>query len=125
MSSSGQAGKTVGRLLIILLVILLLVGAVYGRYRLLRSSLQKRLGETDGRKLAISVYRQADRLRRFGAEMPDDIRQTAEKAAFSQHEISEEEKKACLSSLEHLTDETWKSLNKRQQFVFQYLFANK
>ena len=125
MSSSGQAGKVVGRLLIILLVILLLVGAVYGRYRLLRSSLQKRLGETDGRKLAISVYRQADRLRRWGAEMPDDIRQTAEKAAFSQHEISEEEKKACLSSLEHLTDETWKSLNKRQQFVFQYLFANK
>ncbi|MBQ6427900.1 MAG: hypothetical protein IJK03_03915, partial [Oscillospiraceae bacterium] len=77
-----------------------------------------------GRKCAIAAYRQADRLRRWGAEMPADIRRTAEKAAFSQHEISEEERKACLKSLDRLTDETWKSLNRRQKLVFRYLFGN-
>ena len=123
-SSSGKAGKVLRHLLLVLGVILLLFAAVYGWYRLMRSRLQARLKDPDGRKCAIAAYRQADRLRRWGAEMPADIRRTAEKAAFSQHEISDEERKACLKSLERLTDETWKSLNRRQKLVFRYLFGN-
>ncbi len=123
-SSSGKAVQAVRRILLVLAVILLIIGAVYGRYCLMRSSLRKRLQDPDGRKCVIAAYRQADRLRRWGGEMPDDIRRTAEKAAFSQHEISDEERKACLSSLDRLTDETWKSLNGRQKFAFRYLFGN-
>ena len=116
--------RTVLRLLWIPAGLLLLAAAVYGRYRLLRSGLRKRLNDTDGRRVAISVYRQADRLRRWGAEMPAVIRATAEKAAFSQHEISREEQKACLSALNRLTNETYQSLTKRGKFAFRYLFGN-
>ena len=123
-SSGGKIGRILSRILIIPAVILLIAGVLYGRYRYLRSRLQKHLTQKDGRAVAISAYRQAERLRRWGVEMPAAIRTTAEKAAFSQHEISEEEKNACLSALNHVTNETWKSLNRRQQFAFRYLFGN-
>ena len=122
--ASGRLPVLLLRLLLIPAGILLLAAAVYGRYRFLRSRLQKRLSVTNGRLLAVAAYRQADRLCRWGAEIPAVIRTTAEKAAFSQHEINEEEQKAVLSALNRLTNETYASLTTRQKLAFQYLFGN-
>ena len=104
--------------------LLLLASAFYGRYVLLRKRMEKRLSEPDGRVRVIHIYQQAERLGRYGAEMPPVIRAAAEKAAFSQHEISAEEQDACLSALSKLTDETWKSLSGKQRFFFRFLSGN-
>ncbi len=122
-SSDGLLSRIL-RILMIPAGLLLLASAFYGRYVLLRSRMEKRLSEPDGRIRVIHIYRQAERLGRYGAEMPPVIRAAAEKAAFSQHEISAEEQDACLSALSKLTDETWKSLSGKKRFFFRFLSGN-
>ena len=64
---------------------------VFGRYLILRKLLQSRLNDPDGKKRCVNFYRQAQRVLRYGGEMPQELQQYAEKARFSQHDISQEE----------------------------------
>ncbi|MER2235967.1 MAG: hypothetical protein ABS901_06415, partial [Candidatus Limivicinus sp.] len=124
-AASTSTARTLIRIVLWLLGLPALLAAfLYARYALLRFRRKTRFASAGNNQKAIMLYRDALRVSSFGAEVPVSIRVPAEKAAFSQHEITEAEKKACISALDRVTEETWKSLNRRQQFAFRYLFGN-
>ena len=102
-----------------------LTAAVGGRYLILRELLRRRLAEPDGRKRAVNLYRQAERVLRYGGEMPEELQQTAEKARFSQHEITEEELARGRELLDGLTAEVEGGLSRWKRFAFRVLSGNR
>lgn len=94
--------------------------------RLLRLRMnQSRISQPDRKKAAVWVWKTASRAARFGIEVPEDITACAEKAAFSQHGISEEELHAVQKELRKMLDSCYKSLSPVKRFVFKYFFALK
>ena len=85
---------------------------------------KKQLTSADRNRKAVLLYRLASRVSAFGSDIPDTIRITAEKAAFSQHEITPEEYRLCSVALEQMTQETYSSLSKWKKFVFRFLYGN-
>ena len=90
----------------------------------MKHALRRRLSEQDGRRCAVNIYRQAERILRYGGEMPSSIRITAEKASFSLHEISEEELRECRSALDTLTADCLDGLTGWKKLCFRYFSAN-
>ena len=107
-------------LLIVLGVLAALALAVVTPYVLLRRRLRRWLSEPDGRRRAICQYRQAQRVLRFGGEMPKAVQTAAEKASFSPHSISEEELQSSLDALNELTEQVYRSLSPLRRLVFRY-----
>ena len=101
-----------------------LFALMFVRYLVLRGLLRHRLSDPDGKKRAVSYYRQAERVLRYGGEMPAFLQETAEKARFSQHEISEEELRQSSVLLEELTQSVYDSLNRRKKLLFRYVSGN-
>ena len=97
---------------------------LFGRYNWLRFRIKKQLTAADRNRKAVLLYRLASRVSAFGSDIPDTIRITAEKAAFSQHEITPEEYRLCSAALEQMTQETYSSLSKWKKFVFRFLYGN-
>ena len=97
---------------------------IFGRYLILRRLLQARLNDPDGKKRAVNFYRQAERVLRYGGEMPPELQQCAEKARFSQHEISQEELQRCAALLEELTQSVAEGLSRRRKLLFHYGSGN-
>ena len=94
--------------------------------RLLRLRLnQSRISQPDRKKAAVWVWKTASRAARFGPEVPESITACAEKAAFSQHGISEEELLAVQKELQNTLDICYNSLSPVKRFVFKYFFALK
>ena len=94
--------------------------------RLLRLRLnQSRITQPDRKKAAVWVWKTASRAARFGPELPEAITACAEKAAFSQHGISEEELHAVQKELRKMLDSCYNSLSPVKRFVFKYFFALK
>ena len=96
----------------------------FGRYLILRRLLQSRLSDPDGKKRAVNYYRQAERVLRYGGEMPQDLQTVAEKARFSQHEINEEELQRCAQQLDELTQSVAAGLSRRKKLLFRYASGN-
>ena len=101
-----------------------LAALIFGRYLILRKVLQARLCDPDGKKRCVNFYRQAERVLRYGGEMPSELQQCAEKARFSQHEISEEELQRCAAQLEELTRSVAEGLSRRKKLLFRYGSGN-
>ena len=101
-----------------------LAALIFGRYLILRKLLQARLCDPDGKKRCVNFYRQAERVLRYGGEMPSELQQCAEKARFSQHEISEEELQRCAAQLEELTRSVAEGLSRRKKLLFRYGSGN-
>ena len=97
-----------------------LVAAAVGRYALLRGRLRRQFSEPDGRRRAVYLYRQAQRVLRFGGEMPEAIQTAAEKASFSPHSISEEELQRSMEALNTLTDQVQRGLSPLRRLLFRY-----
>ena len=94
--------------------------------RLLRLRLnQSRISQPDRKKAAVWVWKTASRAARFGIEVPENITACAEKAAFSQHGISEEELHAVQKELRKMLDNCYNGLSPVKRFVFKYFFALK
>ncbi len=121
---ASESEGTAGAVLKLLLALLLLAGLFFGRYAVLRAVLKKRLQNPDCKRTAVNLYRQADRVLRYGGEMPDILRETAEKARFSQHEISPEELQACRDALQKLTQTVFESLSAKRRFFFRFWTGN-
>ncbi len=108
-----------------ILALCVLAGLFFGRYAILRAGLAKRLQVPDSRKRAVNYYRQAERLSRFGLRMPDNIREIAEKASFSRHEIGQEELADSAETLRRETETLYASLRPWKKFLFRFWYANR
>ena len=107
-----------------LAVLAAVAALIFGRYLILRKLLQTRLSDPDGKKRAVNLYRQAERVLRYGGEMPQELQQCAEKARFSQHEIGEEELQQCAEKLEELTQSVAEGLTRGQKLLFRFGSGN-
>ena len=97
--------------------------AAVGRYLLLKKRLRRWLSEPDGRRRAVLLYRQAQRVLRFGGEMPEAILAAAEKASFSPHIIRDEELSRSMEALNELTDRVQADLHPLRRLLFRYLLG--
>ena len=92
--------------------------------RLLRLRLrQRRISHPDRKKAAVWVWKTAVKASRYGAELPESITACAEKAAFSQHGISEEELHAVQNELKQMLDDCYNGLSPVKSFIFKFFFA--
>ena len=107
----------------LLLVILALPAVAALWYGAARLHFLSSIRDRDGRRAAIACWRYAEKLGRYGAEMPDEIRRIAEKAAFSSHLILREETDVSRSALLTLIDQTYGQLSPMQKFVFRFLLG--
>ena len=107
-----------------LAVLAAITALVFGRYLILRKLLQSRLNDPDGKKRCVNFYRQAQRVLRYGGEMPQELQQYAEKARFSQHDISEEELQRCAGQLDELTRSVAAGLKPWKKLLFRYGSGN-
>lgn len=107
-------------LLTVLGVLAVAALAVVGRYLFVRNRLRRRLNEADGRLRAVYLYREAQRVLRFGGEMPEAVLTAAEKASFSPHSISDEELSRSLEALNALTERVQADLSPLRRLMFRY-----
>ena len=125
---SGSAPRAASPILrAVLTTLLVLAGLsvlVFGRYFILRKLLQSRLSDPDGNRRAVNLYRQAERVLRYGGEMPKPMLETAEKARFSQHEVSGEELQQCSELLAQLTAAVSKNLKPWKRILFRFWSGN-
>ena len=109
-----------------LILLLMMIFSLLPVSRLLRLRLrQSRISQSDRKKAAVWIWKTASRATRFGAEVPESITACAEKAAFSQHEISEEELHAMQNELKQMLDGCYAGLSPLRKFAFKYCCALK
>ncbi|MCI7135912.1 MAG: transglutaminase-like domain-containing protein [Candidatus Limivicinus sp.] len=111
------------------LTLILLLGAIFSLLpvsRLMRLRLrQRRISQPDRKKAAVWVWRTAVKASRYGAEVPESITACAEKAAFSQHGISDEELHAVQNELKQMLDDCYNGLSPVKSFIFKFFSALK
>lgn len=103
------------------LVLVLLCSALPLRRMVILSFRNRRFEQKDTRKAVIAMYRTALEAERYGAELPERLVQSAERAAFSQHAISAEEVEACRDQLYILLKSSYLKQNTWQKLRFKYL----
>ena len=122
--NDGSSGALLLRIVLWLLGLpALLAGLLYVRYSLLRFRHRHRFASADTNQKAILVYREALRVSSFGAEVPESIRIPAEKAAFSQHELTDDEFSSSYDAFEKMVSDTYSSLSKWKQIQFRFLYG--
>ena len=111
------------------LTLILLLGVIFSLLpvsRLLRLRLrQRRISQPDRKKAAVWVWKTAVKASRYGAELPESITACAEKAAFSQHGISDEELHAVQNELKQMLDNCYNGLSPVKSFLFKFFSALK
>ena len=111
------------------LTLILLLGVIFSLLpvsRLLRLHLrQRRISQPDRKKAAVWVWKTAVKASRYGAELPESITACAEKAAFSQHGISDEELHAVQNELKQMLDDCYNGLSPVKSFLFKFFSALK
>ena len=104
-----------------LLGLLLLLAALPGWYGLRRLIYRQQLRQYDGGKAAVAIWRYAEKVCAYGAEMPEAVKTCAEKAVFSNHSISREELKTSEAALLTLIGAVYPTLRPLQKFRFRFL----
>ena len=111
------------------LTLILLLAVIFSLLpvsRLLRLRLrQRRISQPDRKKAAVWVWRTAVKASRYGAELPESITACAEKAAFSQHDISQEELLQVQNQLKQMLDDCYNGLSPVKSFLFKFFSALK
>lgn len=111
------------------LTLILLLGVIFSLVpvsRLLRLRLrQRRISQPDRKKAAVWVWKTAVKASRYGAELPESITACAEKAAFSQHDISQEELLQVQNQLKQMLDDCYNGLSPVKSFLFKFFSALK
>lgn len=121
--SDGKQNKdnTTARNRILLIVIPILLVSILPLRRLTARALLKRAyHQEDHRKAAVAVYRSAVYIGKLGASIPEQIEITAEKARFSNHEITEEEINENLILLEETTRTLYSQLKPLNKLQLKY-----
>ena len=106
-----------------ILILAAILGLFYCRYRILRFRLNRRLNSAENGIRTVNCYLYAEKLASVYGSVPPVIKNTAEKARFSQHEITDAELSACMNALTALKDECFSSLSRSKQWLYRYLFG--
>ena len=111
------------------LTLILLLWAIFSLLpvsRLLRLRLrQRRISQPDRKKAAVWVWKTAVKASHYGAELPESITACAEKAAFSQHDISQEELLQVQNQLKQMLDDCYNGLSPVKSILFKFFSALK
>ena len=111
---------------LLLALLLLFVLSILPVVRLLRLKLMRsRIAQPDRQKAAVWVWKYASKVSKFSTKIPDTITICAEKAAFSQHGISETELRNVQNELLEMIDGCFNSLSGIKKLIFKFLFALK
>ena len=124
-SSSGAAlSYALSRILFVLLCLAGLSALVFLRRLLLLRWRLHQYTQRNTKKAVIYMYRLAERTAVFGQKIPVSLQHTAEKAAFSAHPITEEERLICQNELEELLSRCQDGLSfwKKLRFLYLYVF---
>ena len=122
-TSDGKQNKDnkTARNRILLLLIPILLVSILPLWRLTaRAILKRAYHQEDRRKAAVAVYRSAIYIRKLGASIPEQIEITAEKARFSNHEITEEEINENLILLEDAIHSLYSQLKPLNKLHLKY-----
>ena len=105
---------------------ILVIAAILPLWRLfLRLRMQSRLSRKDSRRAAVTIWQYAAKAAKFGAKIPFSLRNTAEKASFSKHPISQEELNESRALLQELLENTYAGLSPWRKFVYRFLYGLK
>lgn len=94
-------------------------------YWLARARFLTQIRNPDGRRGVLACWRYAKRVSSFGAEIPEDIVNLAEKVTFSLHTIKREELELCRTELLALIGQVYPSLSSLRRFCFRFLLGLK
>ena len=122
--ASGNASYFLNVLVRVLSVPALIIFLFFARFLLLSYIRSQRFTSADTNQKIILLYQDAQRLKLYGADIPDTVSRLAEKAAFSQHQIQAEEVATCIKILTKLSQDTYSSLNIWRRFLFRYYHVN-
>lgn len=89
---------------------------------LIKSLRYKRWDKLNNNRYAISVFKYSRRLEAMGVPMPEDVDRLAKKARFSQHSLTNEERRLVERSITQQCSGI-KSLSKGKQFLLAYVLA--
>lgn len=122
-SAALQRQTTERRLMLLFAVFVLPVAFVLLRRAAILALHRHSVEQQDTHKAVVAVYRMAEKISRFGAEIPQDIIRCAEKAAFSAHEITQDEAVSCRAHLHLMQHRVYSSQTRWNRFRFKYLKA--
>ena len=71
----------------------------------------------------IAAYRYGERLLFWGGKVDDTVRELAGKARFSQHTLTEEERRAAWDAVERTAGETERRLSWWKRLAFRWLWG--
>lgn len=120
--SADTKGDSILLRILICIVLLLLIPL---RRLLLRRFWQLRLERADSSKAAVALWKRSQALRRFGADVPKQIENCAEKAYFSAKGTTKEELDACKALFEAECQKLYSTLPLWKKFLFRFVFALK
>ena len=125
-ASSGAAlSYALYRILFVLICLAGLSALVLLRRLLLMRWRLYQYTQRNTKKAVIYMYRMAERAAVFGQKIPVSLQHTAEKAAFSAHPITEEERLICQNELEELLSRCQADLRFWKKLRFLYLYVLK
>lgn len=90
------------------------------RYAILRLAAKRRFAQADSRKAVVSLYRAAKKAVCSESEVPQLLRETAEKAVFSRSGVTREERAAAQETLDTLLREEYLARSPLGKFVFRF-----
>lgn len=105
------------------LAVLLLVLVFPLRRRLARRGREKRFGDLDTNRAAVTVYRYLRRLEPWGGETPEEITELAKKARFSNHTLTEEERHAAVRAAGDVARRVDAALPRWKRLLFRYVLG--
>ena len=122
-ASPSWTSGPVGHILRFVLVLAALLAFLPLRRKLLLRLRSRSFEQSDTRRAVIAMYRSARKAVRYGAEMPELLVATAERAAFSQHEILADEVESCRDQLFMALKSCYLKQKPWNRFRFKYLSA--
>ena len=122
-SAALQRQASERRLLVLFAVVVLPVVLMLLRRAAILALCRHAVEQQDTHRAVVAVYRTAEKIARFGGDIPQEIIRSAEKAAFSAHEITQEEAASSRAHLHLMRHRVYSSQNCWNRFRFKYLKA--
>lgn len=81
---------------------------------------QRRISQPDLQKAAVSLWRCANRVAKYGPLLPDAVNRCAEKAVFSRHPVTEAEYAEARAAYEAMLQEAWETCSLPARLYLKY-----
>ena len=122
-ASSTATASAVQHGLLCLLFLTAMIAALPLRRKLILLLRSRSFEQSDTRKAVIAMYKTAQKASIYGVELPELLVNTAERAAFSQHEICADEVEICRDKLFIMLKSCYLRQKPWKRFRFKYISA--